>query len=53
MREYAFDGAGSHQAAVRADRSRPFHHESAFVRFRPLASHGQWDGHNPLAAVEV
>jgi len=53
MREYAFDGAGSHQAAVRADRARPFHHESAFVRFRPLASHGQWDGRDPLAAVEV
>ena len=35
MREYAFGSAGSHQAAVRADRARPFHHESAFVRFRP------------------
>ena len=53
MREYAFARAGSHQAAVRADRSHPFHHESAFVRFRPLASHGSWDGHDPLAAVEV
>ena len=52
MREYAFGSAGSHQAAVRADRARPFHHESAFVRFRPLASHGSWDGRDPLAAVE-
>ena len=53
MREYAFDKAGSHQAAVEIDRAKHFHHESAFVRFRPLASHGQWDGRDPLAAVEV
>jgi hypothetical protein len=50
MREYAFGKAGSHQAAVKADRARPFHHESAFVRFRPYASQGNWDGHDPLAA---
>jgi hypothetical protein len=41
MRAYAFGSAGSHQAAVRADRARPFHHESAFVRFRPLCLRGQ------------
>jgi hypothetical protein len=51
MRAYAFDSAGSHQAAVQADRARPFHHESAFVRFRPYASEGSRDGRNPLAAV--
>jgi hypothetical protein len=51
MREYAFDKAGSHQAAVRADRAKPFHHESAFVRFRPYASQGLWDGRDPLAAT--
>ena len=51
MREYAFGGDGAHQAAVRADRSRPFHHESAFVRFRPYASRGNWDGRDPLAEV--
>lgn len=50
MREYAFDKAGSHQAAVRADRATPFHHESAFIRFRPYASRGLWDGRDPLAA---
>lgn len=53
MREYAFDRSGSHQAAVRVDRAKPFHHESAFIRFRPYASQGTWDGHNPLSAVEV
>lgn len=49
MREYAFDAAGSHQAAVRVDRARPFHRESAFIRFRPYASRGEWDGRDPLA----
>jgi hypothetical protein len=51
MREYAFDQAGSHQAAVRTDRAKPFHHESAFVRFRPYASQGIWDGCDPLAVA--
>ena len=50
MREYAYGKAGAHQAAVRADRERPYHHVSAFVRFRPYASRGSWDGRDPLAA---
>ncbi len=49
MREYAATGTGAHQAAVRADRKLPFHHESAFIRFRPYASRGSWDGGDPLA----
>jgi hypothetical protein len=49
MRDYAYSRGASHQAAVSADRERPFHHESAFVRFRPYASRGRWDGHDPLA----
>lgn len=51
MREYAFGKDGTHQAAVKADRTRPFHHESAFVRFRPYASQGLWDGRDPLATI--
>lgn len=51
MKEYAFGKAGAHQAAVRADRARPYHHESAFVRFRPYASRGSWSGRDPLAAA--
>ncbi|HET8861892.1 MAG TPA: hypothetical protein VFM94_01410 [Solirubrobacterales bacterium] len=51
MREYAFGKDGSHQAAVRVDRANPFHRESAFVRFRPYASHGTWDGRDPLATL--
>ncbi len=51
MRRYAFGKSGAHQAAVKADRERPFHHESAFIRFRPYASHGSWDGRDPLATI--
>lgn len=51
MREYAATGTGAHQAAVGIDRERPFHHESAFIRFRPYASRGSWDGGDPLASV--
>jgi hypothetical protein len=50
MRAYAVGPGGTHSAAVAADRARPFHHESAFVRFRPYASSGSWDGREPLAA---
>jgi len=53
MRDYAFCESGSHRAAVAVDRAKPFHRESAFVRFRPLASQGSWDGRDPLAVVEV
>jgi hypothetical protein len=49
MREYAFGKDGSHQAAVAVDRAKPFHRESAFIRFRPYASQGSWDGRDPLA----
>jgi hypothetical protein len=49
MRAYAYGREGAHQAAVRNDRARPFHHESAFVRLRPYASEGSWDGRDPLA----
>lgn len=51
MREYATGADGTHHAAVQADRAQPFHHESAFVRFRPYASRGSWDGRDPLAGL--
>jgi hypothetical protein len=51
MRRYAQGKDGAHLAAVNADRRRPFHHESAFIRFRPYASQGSWDGRDPLAAL--
>ena len=51
MRDYSYGAGGTHMAAVKADRERPFHHESAFIRFRPYASAGRWDGRDPLATV--
>jgi heme-degrading monooxygenase HmoA len=49
MRAYAQDAAGAHMAAVRNDREIRFHHESAFIRFRPYRTAGTWRGHDPLA----
>ena len=52
MRAYAQgDADPRHRAAVQAHAARPFHHESAFIRFRPYAAVGNWDGRDPLAAV--
>ncbi|HJP78710.1 MAG TPA: hypothetical protein VJ914_30825 [Pseudonocardiaceae bacterium] len=49
LSDYAYRD-GAHADALRADRAKPFHHRSAFVRFRPYFSAGQLDGRNPLAA---
>jgi hypothetical protein len=51
MRDYANRRDGSHRAAVSSDRERPFHRHSAFIRFRPYATRGQWNGGDPLAAA--
>ncbi len=52
MRDYAHGrSSGAHPAATSAHRAEPFHHESAFVRFRPYASTGRWDGRDPLAVA--
>ncbi len=51
MRDYSYRDGGTHMAAVRADRERPFHHESAFIRFRPYRSEGEWEGRDPLAGL--
>ena len=53
MRAYARgEHDAAHRAAVQAHSTRSFHHESAFVRFRPYGAEGKWDGCNPLAASE-
>jgi hypothetical protein len=50
MRAYAGGPTGSeHRDAVKAHAERPFHHASAFIRFRPYGAEGEWDGENPLA----
>jgi hypothetical protein len=51
MREFAYGKGIPHQAAIDADRARPFHRESAFVRFRPYASRGRWGERDPLAGL--
>ena len=52
MRDYAYGRSGDgHFAAIRAHRARPFHHESAFVRFRPYAARGAWNGREPLTSA--
>jgi hypothetical protein len=46
---YAYgDRDRSHPDAIVADRAKSFHHQEAFIRFRPYASHGSLDGRNPL-----
>jgi hypothetical protein len=48
---YAFgDKAEPHPAAMARDREKPFHKQSAFIRFRPYAVAGHLEGKNPLAA---
>ena len=37
-----------HQAALAEQRRRDFHYESAFMRFRPLSEHGEWQGRRLL-----
>jgi hypothetical protein len=52
MRDYALGRPDpAHVDAIRADRKKTFHHQEAFVRFRPYASYGTWDGRDPLAAA--
>jgi hypothetical protein len=49
MRAYAAGTVGpGHRAAVKAHAAEPFHHASAFIRFRPYGAEGEWDGSNPL-----
>jgi hypothetical protein len=50
--DYAYSGQqAGHPEAVAANRVKPFHHQQAFIRFRPYASNGKLDGKNPLDAV--
>jgi hypothetical protein len=37
-----------HQTAMAEQRRKDFHHESTFMRFRPLSEHGVWQGRQLL-----
>jgi hypothetical protein len=45
---YAYTQGEGHNDAITAGRAKPFHHQEAFVRFRPYAAAGHLDGRNPL-----
>jgi hypothetical protein len=46
---YAFDDADAgHPSAIRSGQAKPFHHQEAFIRFRPLSVSGSLDGTNPV-----
>ena len=48
---YAYgSGQEPHPSAIAADREKGFHHQSAFVRFRPVSIEGTLGGRNPLDA---
>ena len=48
---YAFGhGDPAHADAIKEQARKPFHHESAFIRFRPLSTRGSLGGKNPLPA---
>jgi hypothetical protein len=40
--------ADTHAVAMVEQHRRDFHHESAFMRFRPLSEHGTWEGRRLL-----
>ena len=47
---YAFGHAEpAHSDAIDEQQKKEFHHQSAFIRFRPYGSEGSLDGKNPLA----
>jgi hypothetical protein len=47
---YAFGNRQpAHSNAIAEGESEPFHHQQAFIRFRPYAAAGHLDGKNPLA----
>jgi hypothetical protein len=51
MRDYATRQGGSHRTAMARDRERPFHHHSAFIRFRPYETRGECGRFRPLTPL--
>jgi len=53
--DYAYGSAHpEHGEAIGVDRAKTFHHEKAFIRFRPLSVSGRMDsGRNPIPAFDL
>jgi hypothetical protein len=52
--DYAFSGhQAGHPEAIAAGRTKPFHHQQAFIRLAIDEIRGSLDGHNPLAQGAV
>jgi hypothetical protein len=50
LSDYAYGSVDpAHPDAIAAGRAKPFHHQEAFIRFRPYGSQGSLGGRNPLA----
>ncbi|MEV6007713.1 hypothetical protein AB0M29_12970 [Streptomyces sp. NPDC051976] len=43
---------GGHVRAMKQQEEHEFHHETLFVRLRPYAVDGQWNGRNPLDMIK-
>jgi hypothetical protein len=43
----------AHSGAMAVDAKKPFHHENAFIRFRPYDMHGSLGGKNPLGEAAL
>ncbi|MEM7142132.1 MAG: hypothetical protein AAF548_14000 [Actinomycetota bacterium] len=44
-------GAGDHLEAMKRQGEKDFHHESAFIRFRPMVAAGSLAGRNPVSGL--
>ena len=52
MRDYTLGRPdASHLNAIKADRRKTFHHQEAFVRFRPYATSGSWGDRDPIGEL--
>lgn len=50
LSDYAYGSdAPAHADAITEGRTKPFHHQEVFIRFRPYASEGSLQGRNPLS----
>ncbi|MDG2027516.1 MAG: hypothetical protein P8J50_10420 [Acidimicrobiales bacterium] len=49
----AVRGPGGHAEAMGRQAKKDFHHESAFIRFRPISSSGSLAGKHPIPELSI